>query len=148
MRRKQIKVVVVAMLFAGIAVLRAQDNSGVVVSTTESETTVRSWISKEVLPDYPRSAKLHHEVGVAVAELYLDGRRQVSAVNVIDSPSSIIADAVRQALLRWKFTDPPAQSHVPAAKAKITLYFAQIGSGYRVFDPHDLPRDAHIDKQR
>jgi hypothetical protein len=109
------------------------------ISGTTSETFLRKWAVKTVMPEFPTSAIREHRIGVAVAIVYLDLSGRVSKVEILRSPAPAIADSMSAALSQWIFRPEPLPDGRPVLlSGKITFYFEIEGNKGVVLDPSSV----------
>lgn len=116
-------------LFAAVPAWRQCTNSKL------HERDVRRFAVKTVLPPYPEEAKKARAQGVAVAELEITTKGDVTSVRLLESPHPSIEEAVSNAVMQWKFkVDVPADAP-QCVKGKLTFYFVIEGNNARVKNP-------------
>jgi TonB family protein len=112
-----------------------QDQLGV---ARTSERFLRSWATVVIAPTYPEEAIRAGTTGVAVAEVRLNEKSVVEAIDVLQAPSAAVTTAVRTAIKLWRFVRPEG-SRAGTVSAKLTFYFVRIGGRYRVLSPAEAP---------
>jgi len=94
---------------------------------------------KVVLPEYPLDAIKKHQTGVAVALVYTDDKLNVSRVDILQAPSPVIANAVRDAVSKWKFRAMSSATARQKLIGKLTFYFLRYKGKYQVLNPQEAP---------
>lgn len=95
---------------------------GVVVRASEG--TLRKVATRIVMPSYPQESIKRRAKGVAVAQIETNQEGDVSKVEILEAPDSMISTSVTEAVRQWKFRsskikDGPSVS----VKGKLTFYF-------------------------
>ena len=109
-----------------------------------AEISLRAFAKQLVLPAYPAVDVKAERTGVAVAELYLDKQGKVSHVQVLQAPSSTIAESVGDAVVRSVF-QATGEWSVPTIVGKLTFYFICDEGHYQVFQAPDAPTNIRGD---
>lgn len=76
------------------------------------------------MPSYPQESIKRRAKGVAVAQIETNQEGDVSKVEILEAPDSMISTSVTEAVRQWKFRsskikDGPSVS----VKGKLTFYF-------------------------
>lgn len=95
----------------------------------------RGSVSSFVLPQYPDKSTRAKVQGVAVASVLVETNGSVLSVDVLEAPDSLIGDAVRLAVRRWRFRpfvvlDAPAR-----ALGRLVFYFKIVDGKGEVAEP-------------
>ncbi len=110
------------------------------VTTTTSEAILRSTALKTVHPVCPIGMVRNGHADVAVAKVYLSVVGTVKHVDMLESPSSAVSQAVSHAVAQWTFRPPPPIKGRPIERsAKLTFYFITRGGRCSVLDPSEAP---------
>ena len=107
--------------------------------TEISEGGLREFANTVVLPDFPVEAARNAMAGVAIARVTVDKQGRPSDVEVVDSPSAAIGDAVRRAVWKWVFSELRTNQQPVRYRATLTFYFISDGTHGTVFHPDDAP---------
>ncbi len=99
------------------------------------EPVFRRLINKLVIPVYPDGAKKRGEHGVAVAQIRLDEQGNLTDVQVLESPSGEIGEAVTNAVRQCKFKAATTDDGPVLVEGKLTFYFVIEGGRGRVENP-------------
>lgn len=117
---------------------------------TTAEVTLRRSATKRVIPEYPASAIKSGVTGLVVAEVCVPPGGGAASVEIVESPSPAIGQAVEDALNQWRFDTMYEQgdpSHTHAYGSRVIFYFVSQGGKWRVLSPEDTfyvgPRFAH-----
>jgi TonB family protein len=104
---------------------------------------IRAFAVHTVTPEYPIAAMRRRETGVAVARVRVGSDGLVNSVDVLESPSDSISQAVRFALMKWTFKpNLQAQLGKPSAfstSGTVTFYFSIEGTQFKVAGPLTAP---------
>lgn len=105
-----------------------------------SERMLRKSVVSMVEPIYPNQSIRDKHQGVAIAMVCITpGSNQATSINIVMSPDRAIAEAMKTALSRWRFSpvfDRRDEREIPfSAGAKITYYFANQEGRWVVLDP-------------
>ena len=89
-----------------------------------SEIDMRKHARKQVLPEFPKQAKDLNVKGVAVVEVQLNARSEISSILIIQSPHPSVNRALTEAVSKWLFEFNQDREETPLCfKGKLTFYF-------------------------
>lgn len=109
----------------------ASSKSGAVLS----EGVLRRAGVKVVVPEFPAESVRANQSGVAVAKIDLNQRGELVHIDILQAPSKLIAEAVRTAVLQWKFSPVSSGGEPIAVSGKLTYYFLIQNRKPIVLDP-------------
>lgn len=117
---------------------------------TTAEVTLRRLATKRVIPEYPASAIKSGLTGLVVADVCVPPGGGAALVEIVESPSPAIGQAVEDALKQWRFDTVYEQgdpSHTHGYGSRVVFYFVNQDGNWRVLSPADTfyvgPRFAH-----
>jgi len=107
---------------------------------TTAEETLRRFATKRVIPEYPASAIKSGLTGLVVADVCVPAGGGAASVEIVESPSHAIGQAVEDALKQWRFDTLYEQgnpSHTHGYGSRVVFYFVNQGGNWRVLSPAD-----------
>jgi len=128
--------VAIFSLWMFLALSAFAQNSPVAAIATTSGAVLRSLAVSKLRPTYPQDALRQNISGVAVAQIQLTVEGKVETLDILQSPSPSIADAVRSALMQWQFQPSNGSEGKPPLRpsGKLVFYFEiQEGKGSVLF---------------
>jgi TonB family protein len=103
---------------------------------TVSEVALRRLAIRKVIPVFPEDAIKAKAQGVAVANVRLDERGEISAVEILQAPHESIARATADAVRNWAFYFDLKKEKKPLCiSGKLTFYFVVENGTPSVRDP-------------
>ena len=102
------------------------------------ESVLRKRAVKVVMPVYHARAIKLRAKGVAVGEVQINERGEVTSVNVLDAPDESIEKALADALKQWKFQPLTDNGVAFNVEGKLTFYFVIEGSKFLVKNPRQF----------
>jgi rhodanese-related sulfurtransferase len=106
-----------------------------------AESGIKRVATSRTMPIYPAQSVPRKSSGVAVAAIMSGADGRVTNVIVLEAPDEAIAEAVRDALMKWQI--PPTtvlgRPELYGVSGKITFYFQFTGGRGRVVNPEDMP---------
>lgn len=94
------------------------------VVATASEGSLRKIATKIVIPLYPQKSIKRKAKGVAVAQIMINQDGDVSKVEILEAPDSMISTSVTEAVSQWKFRSSKIKDGPSVTvKGKLTFYF-------------------------
>jgi len=76
------------------------------------------------MPLYPEKSIKRKAKGVAVAQIMINQEGDVSKVEILEAPDSMISTSVTEAVSQWKFRSSKIKDGPSVAvKGKLTFYF-------------------------
>jgi rhodanese-related sulfurtransferase len=105
-----------------------------------SEDSLRRMAVTAPMPEYPRASLQDKSAGVAVAAVAFGADGQTRTVTVLEAPDPHIADAVKEAVMRWTWKPVTVMGRAESfgGHATLTFYFRIAGGQGQVVNP-DLP---------
>ncbi len=138
-----------ALAFTMAAVLQSSVRAASCEGRT-AEAALRRSATKRVIPEYPASAIKSGLMGLVVADVCVPPGGGAASVEIVESPSRAIGQAVEDALKQWRFETWYEQgnpSHTHGYGARVVFYFVNQDGNWRVLSPADTfyvgPRFAH-----
>jgi len=102
-----------------------------------SERSLRSRAVNIVMPGYPEESKKRGAKGVAVAQLEVDERGDVTQVDILEAPDGQIKGAITEAVNQWKFKPTTVGGQPVRVQGKLTFYYVIEGGDARVENPKE-----------
>lgn len=102
-----------------------------------AEKSLRARAVESPMPRFPQASREAGSVGVAVSEVLVDEKGNVTSVKVLESPDAHIETAVTEALNKWRFRPTTIQGRAVPVEGKLTFYFRIDDAGARVENPKD-----------
>lgn len=100
-----------------------------------TERALRGRAIKVVPPAYPKESQKGKATGVAVVQLDIDDKGEVTEVEVLEAPDSFIRTAVTDACRLWTFRPTTVQGESVHVRGKLTFYYVLDSKGARVENP-------------
>lgn len=101
-----------------------------------SEVTFRRRAIRKVMPVFPEEAIKANAQGVTVAQIRLDGKGEISSIEILQSPHESIARATTEAVKNWTFYFDSKKEEKPIClSGKLTFYFVIENGAAHVRDP-------------
>jgi hypothetical protein len=109
-----------------------------------SEWSMRRSAVESPVPDYPPASLEAGVTGVAVAAVAFSADGPMTTVVILESPDEHTGAALREALLRWRFTPvwypgPEGAWVAAGGRGKLTFYFEVVGGMGRVRGADEMP---------
>lgn len=103
--------------------------------------TLRAKATVKPSPHYPLESLAQGIAGVAVAEVTADSEGHVREVDVLEAPSKDVGAAVREAMLKWRFSPVRVvgESQDSQVFATFTFYFVINNGRGTVLTPEEMP---------
>jgi len=106
------------------------------IEGTINEVTLRRSAIRKVMPVFPKEAIKANAQGVAVAQIRLDEKGEVSFAEILQAPHESIAKATADAVRNWAFYFNFTKDEKPIClKGKLTFYFVVENGTPLVRDP-------------
>lgn len=105
-----------------------------------SQSSLLNAVVDRTMPAYPENLRRAGVGGVVVSRIVLSPEGRVVSVDVVESPDSAIAFAVRHALLSWQFdsTKLVGPTNPTAIEGKVTLYYLPNGEAGSILDSRQV----------
>jgi TonB family protein len=114
-------------------------SSSVAAGATTSGAGLRSLAVSKIRPIYPHDALKESITGVAVAQIHLTVEGRVETVNILQAPSPSIGQAVKSAVIQWRFQPNNGSNGEPPllVSGKLVFYFEIRGGKGVVLFPEE-----------
>lgn len=118
-----------------VSAVHCQNPADVPSVATVPEGLLRKLAKTVAIPKYPAVSKRRGKNGVAVSDVSVDEKGNVTQIEVIEAPDEEIKCSVAEAIKRWKFLPANAEGKPVRLRSKLTFYFLLEGGRARVESP-------------
>jgi TonB family protein len=113
-----------------------QTVKGTIRKISATEISLRKRATKKVTPKYPKEALKVKASGVAVVEITISEKGDVSDVKILETPHKSIDISMNAALKQWKFVPFTFKGKAEKVSGKITYYFVIENQQNKVESPY------------